>query len=308
MHRRALALLAALLMFSCAARAEVSAWPGQSIGRMVVVNCEEWVSLRAAPYTSSDTLAEVPLGDVVVNCRRHSDVFTHCRTYGGQDGYILNDYLEAPEFRLLTAMDAREGTKVFDEVADYRGDWELDIVQLGLRVLCQRSYDGVHGGETLRASCFDASDRFLWGLYTEALSVTELNLTDAWIGGAWERPLLMVNNVDLGLAAIDPATGTVAWTLDSATLNLGASQAHANDEDGTLYVGGYYGPDPVAISINGEVLWQSDAGEDAVWLVNIRVEDNEIVAEYDAPDDDGLGEVRYNRATGWVRSSEPIGG
>lgn len=308
MRRRVSILLALLLMLGCAAQAEVAAWPGQSIGRMVVVNCEDWVSLRAAPYTSSDAVAEVELGEVVVNCKRHSDVFTHCRTYGGKDGYILNEYLAAPAFRLLTAMDAREDAPVFDEVSDFRGDWELDIVQMGLRVFCQRSYDGTNGGETLRASCFDASDRFLWGLYTESLSVTELNLTDAWIGGAWERPLLMVNNVDLGLAAIDPATGTVAWVLDSATLDLGASQAHVNAEDGTLYIGGYYGPDPVAISIDGEVLWQSDAGDDAVWLVSIRVEDNEVVAEYDAPDGDGLGEVRYNRATGWVRSSEPIGG
>ena len=75
--RRVLCVLAALAMLCGAALAV----------EMTVVNCEEWVSLRAEPSTSAQRLAKVPLGALVENCIYASDGFVACE-YQGAKGYI----------------------------------------------------------------------------------------------------------------------------------------------------------------------------------------------------------------------------
>lgn len=65
----------------------------------MVVNCDEWVSLRAAADTSSQRLAKVPLGAVVTECVRLGS-FVQC-VYKGQQGYISKDYLTAAEADVL---------------------------------------------------------------------------------------------------------------------------------------------------------------------------------------------------------------
>ena len=59
---------------------------------MRVVNCQEWVSLRLSPDTSSKRLAKVYLGELVTNCAEGPDGFVFCE-YGGTAGYILGQYL-----------------------------------------------------------------------------------------------------------------------------------------------------------------------------------------------------------------------
>lgn len=59
---------------------------------MYVANCDEWVSLRSRPDTSSARLAKVPLGAKVSNIYYVSDEFVSC-TYNGRRGYILAQYL-----------------------------------------------------------------------------------------------------------------------------------------------------------------------------------------------------------------------
>lgn len=60
---------------------------------MYVVNCNEWVSLRAAPHTSSACLVRVPLGSMVNNVSFMQDGFACC-SYNGIRGYILSRYLD----------------------------------------------------------------------------------------------------------------------------------------------------------------------------------------------------------------------
>lgn len=59
---------------------------------MRVVNCQEWVSLRLSPDTSSKRLAKVYLGELVTGCAEGPDGFIFCE-YGGTAGYILGQYL-----------------------------------------------------------------------------------------------------------------------------------------------------------------------------------------------------------------------
>ena len=57
-----------------------------------VTNCNSWVSLRKEADSSSQRIAQVPLGAVVTSCVLEGR-FVKC-TYGGRTGYILAKYLK----------------------------------------------------------------------------------------------------------------------------------------------------------------------------------------------------------------------
>ena len=64
--------------------------------RARVVNCQSWVSLRYAPSTSSERLAQIPLGTLVVVYDGPVwgiDGF-YPEEYAGYRGYVLKEYLE----------------------------------------------------------------------------------------------------------------------------------------------------------------------------------------------------------------------
>jgi len=63
-------------------------------GYRYVTNCEEWVSLRALPDSTSQRLAKVPLGAQVRWLEVHSSGYTRC-LYQGTVGYIRTEYLSA---------------------------------------------------------------------------------------------------------------------------------------------------------------------------------------------------------------------
>lgn len=69
-------------------------WTGDYIGTRYVVNCDEWVSLRLYPDTSSDRLAKVPFGAKVNDCFEADNGFYYCE-YNGTTGYILSKYLSS---------------------------------------------------------------------------------------------------------------------------------------------------------------------------------------------------------------------
>jgi len=64
--------------------------------KAVVANCDEWISLRYAPSSDSERLAEIPLGTIVVVYDGPVwgiDGFYPVE-YAGMKGYCLKDYLE----------------------------------------------------------------------------------------------------------------------------------------------------------------------------------------------------------------------
>jgi len=63
----------------------------------MVVNCEEWVSLRELPDTTSKRLSKVPVGAVVVACVKEGDAFVRCE-YKKQVGYIAAAYLKKANY------------------------------------------------------------------------------------------------------------------------------------------------------------------------------------------------------------------
>lgn len=308
-------LLAALLLTLGCAWAEgelpgggVDSWPGKTTWAMRVVNCEEWVSLRAEPSTSAEVLAQIPLGENLHDCRAAANGFTYCESGWHDDtkaGYILSDYLESPTFRIRVAGEPLEGTGILDEIsdfsfADYEEVWELDTMLGGLEIYCA----GDGWGE-LHMSCFDDEKGFLWGAYSDTNAfMGEDTEVIGFSGGAFEHPLAYIYNEKLGLAAISIETGAVDWTIDEGQLYLGQETCWAiGHGDGTLYLGGK-DIDPIAISPEGEVLWQANAGGDPCFMSEMILTQSELIAFYTGPEGDGYI-VHFDRTTGQMLSRTP---
>ena len=262
MKRMLLVLLVIALCIPAGALAE---------GTMKIVNCQDWVSLRSAPSTQAERLAQVPLGAYVTGeCDYYSE-FSLC-SYNGVSGYILNEYLEA--VALYAQMN-------------------------NLTVLAERSYSD--SGEVMELTCRDSSGSELWTRTFQSPYATELNCTDAFVGGTAAEPMVLVHVSGVGLTALDPETGSDLWTLGDDVVNLGGSLSCAVGEDGTAYIGGYYGPDPVAISADGELLWQSSSvyGEgdgyplEFWWLYKLELGPDGLIATYDMSAGERGGEVLY---------------
>ncbi|MBQ2700116.1 MAG: hypothetical protein IJF65_03060 [Clostridia bacterium] len=75
-----------------------------TLGDMQVVNCEDWVSLRASPDAQSKRLVKVPLGDTVTGCVSQGNGFIQC-TYKGKTGYIKEEYLTLAQTRPMIQND-----------------------------------------------------------------------------------------------------------------------------------------------------------------------------------------------------------
>ena len=62
------------------------------LGWKRIVNCENWVTLRASASTKADTVTRIPLGEYV-EAYKYNEEFAECY-YNGMHGYVLNKYLK----------------------------------------------------------------------------------------------------------------------------------------------------------------------------------------------------------------------
>ena len=355
--RRILGMLICLaLMLNFGALAEAG---NGYIGNMTVVNCDEWVSMRAEPSTSAARITQIPLGATVTDCSWYSQEFIY-GTYGGSNGYILAKYLLAdtsaatPEpaaepgdgslgdTRTLTEdavlfADADERSQAIAEIEcgasvtnchQYNADFVYceyagligyvrteSLAAADGRTIVQRIDENhtlraerVYGefDETLKVQVADANGSVLWETELYQPYATELDSTNAFVNDKGGDAMVMLYNIAEGLVAADAATGRTLWTLPTSDVNLGASISYAIDGYGTMYIGGYYGPDPVAVSREGEVLWQANTGrEDIYWLYKIELDANDgVIGTYDAIGD-GSGRVCFgwNGEVAWISAN-----
>ena len=244
---------------------------------MAVVNCEEWVSLREKPDTKSARIAKVPLYAHVEDCELAENGFIR-GSYDGDTGYILEKYLEPVE-------DNEAQTLLYQQVGD---------------VAVSANIFNVDGGQVMKVDAVDNSGKDVWNLETPAIEPTELTPYDAFIAGTKDEPRLMLHTMGVGLESRDPVTGEVIWTLKDADVNLGAGNAHAVDEQGRMYISGYYGPDPVCIDMDGKVLWQASTGSDAIfWPYQITLTKEGVVTEYETMNE-GSGRIVYDYGDGHI--------
>jgi len=159
-------------------------------------------------------------------------------------------------------------------------DPALNVIVDGVRVYGQRAYNDDTDTEAMSITCSTRVDGVLW---TRTLRARQSQgfTTEVFIGGTPDDPRVMLYTSSQGLACCDLRTGDVEWRVARSKVDLGESISHAVASDGTLYIGGGFGPDPVAISPAGKVLWRADAhSEDTFWLDGIKVGPQGIAAHY----------------------------
>lgn len=236
--------------------------------------------LYAEADSTSAVLAEIPEGAGVTNCHQYNAEFVYCE-YDGQIGYVR-----------AADVDSNDPFQIFERVAD------------GLFLRAERSYGD--GDETLDVRVTDAAGNVVWSTALYQPYATELDSTTAFVNANGGSALVMLYNAAEGLTAVDAATGDFVWELPIEKTRLGASISHAIDGYGTMYIGGFYGPDPVAISREGEVLWQANTGrEDIYWLHEIELDENDgVIATYDVIGD-GSGRVCFgwNGEVAWISAN-----
>lgn len=269
------------------------------LGAMRVVRCREYVTLREAPYKTAKELAKVPLGAIVLFAsknekkyayspyKKQAHMFIKCE-YEGQEGYILKQFLEkAPEYEPVESK--VENRKMTQEELIGNGEKVLEWEEFNISVLGahELSNDPQQPWEMIRVGCFiDDGDgpEPVWGYIESVQQTGQNNNLKAFMGGTEDDPYVFVYDAEYGLTMLDLMDGMEVWTLPKTVCPLGDASVYAIGENtGILYVTGSDGPDPVAISSEGNVLWRSEIDDPEVYgPKEIKLEQYQIEILYES--------------------------
>lgn len=109
----------AVVMIGILALTGVAFAKGAYLGTMTVVKCDNWVTLRAKPSTSADTVTRVPCG-ANVDAYAYNGRFIEC-FYKGNHGYILSKYLTDGLYRDYQRYDYGDSTEQNTDYDNYMG-------------------------------------------------------------------------------------------------------------------------------------------------------------------------------------------
>ena len=274
------------------------------LGAMRVVKCKDYVSLREAPYKTATVLAKVPLDSIVLYCnnnvakyapsnyKKQAKLFIRCE-YDGMEGYILKQYLKpAPEAEPAE-------TKAFNSIMSREeiignGSIALDWKEFNVAVLAAYEVmpEGKDSWEYLRVGCF-IDDEPAWGYIESVQTRDDTKKLKAFMGGTEDEPQVYVYDLEYGLMMFDLMDGTEQWLISRNACFLGdAAVVTSGPNTGILYVAGSAGPDPVAISAEGNILWQSDVDDPELGVpTSIVLKPMDIEVTYDT---DQVLNLEYN--------------
>ena len=140
-----------------------------------------------------------------------------------------------------------------------------------------------------------ADGNVLWGYTSPDCAQTELQspcvVTETETLVIINEQGVIVDGAPSGhyLRAFDRQTGEELWCNEDF---IGGSARACFDENGTLYICGYYGPDCCAIDKNGNTLWTVDQIDPSVWWPNVISYENGLISIYYDGSDSGTGEYR----------------
>ena len=287
---------AVLFLISAASADRLPEKPYNYIGAMRVVWCDEWVSLREKPKKTSERLAEVPLGAIVYNCMDiNNSLFYKCE-YEGQSGYILKGYLmRAPEYEPPESSALSKRMSMEEVVGN--GKVVLEWKDFNMSVIAAHEYttEKKKEWEILRIGCF-IDGLPVWGHEEKCEAAGQYELLKAFIGGTEDDWQVMLFDGAYGLSMLDMLSGKELWTLSVLSCPMGNAAATAVDTDGTIYIAGTDGPDPVAVSMEGYVLWKSDVDIPGIFApYEINVESNAINVKYENGTENGYTTVTISK-------------
>ena len=280
-------LLGCILGTACADRI-LKEKTDKYIGAMRVVWCKEWVSLREEPKKTSNRLAEIPLGDIVYSCTDINDPRFYKCEYQGQTGYVLKGYLlPAPECE-PPASSSITKKMTLDEVTG-SGETVLDWKDYNMSVVAVHENTSENGTdwEVLRIGCFiDGTP--IWGHEEKCEKFADSDMLKVFIGGVPDDWQVMVFNGGYGLSLLDLLSGKERWCVTTGSCPMGDAAAIAVGPDGTIYLAGSDGPDPIAIALDGRVLWKSEINDPDVFNpYEITVKNGAVLVKYQSGMDQG---------------------
>lgn len=129
--------------------------------------------------------------------------------------------------------------------------------------------------QTSTLKAYDKNRKLLWTYKTPSVKMTELDNISKY----FRKNNLVYIIVSGHVITLNESTGKVKW---KSKVDVGGSNFYAFDSKGILYVGGYYGPDIVAIDKKGKSLWSvKDASDGAnYWPYKIELEKKKIKVCY----------------------------
>ena len=244
---------------------------------MQVINCENYISLRATPSTSAKVLRQVPLGAVIEGCVQISDSFVSC-TYDGVSGYVLIKYLGVYEPPMDSAFDDLDWPSY--ELFKTRGEGVLEYTFNGYTAVVRRNT--AENKEEIMAICYDSSMKPVWTLGDQTDYTTELTLTDAFIAGSADMPLLVMFAVEKGFTAYGVGKWTDILWQNEDSKKLSGSLTYAIGRDGAIYVMGAYDSSLLCVNKEGETEFTTDHfNADVYWPYHIELDQNLIYVYYD---------------------------
>ena len=186
----------------------------------------------------------------------------------------------------------------YEEVAGDGNTILLDCSIADRRIVASRSFEA--DGEILRVGCYEYETDPVWGYCTSVNYVTELTATEAFLGGTAQNPAVMIQNTDQGLYKVNIWTGEVEWIIPAKELQMSGCISYVvDDSTGMIYMCGYYGPDPVAISPDGDIRWRADADNDDIyWPYHLSLENGVVVTRYGGYCEYGEFVVAYRQSDG----------
>ena len=190
------------------------------------------------------------------------------------------------------------GLLSYQEVAGDGNTILLDCSIADRRIVASRSFEA--DGEILRVGCYEYETDPVWGYCTSVNYVTELTATEAFLGGTAQNPAVMIQNTDQGLYKVNIWTGEVEWIIPAKELQMSGCISYVvDDSTGMIYMCGYYGPDPVAISPDGDIRWRADADNDDIyWPYHLSLENGVVVTRYGGYCEYGEFVVAYRQSDG----------
>ncbi len=251
---------------------------------MVVVNCNEWVSLRAKPTSNSQQLARVPLGSMVTNCSQANESYASV-IYQGMQGYISLNYLaeyvaEPDEYQ--SAFSSLPEWPTYEQFSAV-GTPIVEYSFGGYTVSARRSYAGE--GEEMMIVCFDPSHKASWITGGAVDQVGQVDSTYAFVAGTADKPLIVQFVSGEGFTAyeIGPWSDVVWQLTDDKAKSVSGGLTTAVDADGTIYAIGFFNAAPICIAPDGTLKWAADnANPNIYWPYRIIPAETEITVLYDS--------------------------
>lgn len=300
MNKRVLvSFIAAVLFVICFTTASADRIPEEKpwnyIGAMQVVNCKEFISLREKPLKTSARLMEIPLGAIVYSCIDiRSELFVECE-YQGVKGYALRMYLKnAPQYEPPVSSAVTKKMTKEEIIGD--GEIVLDWKDYNMSVIAAREYitEKRKQWEVLRVGCF-INDQPVWGHEEKCEVFSQYEMLKVFIGGVEDDWQVMLFDGGYGLSRLDLLSGKEKWCITTADCPMGNAAAIAVDANGTVYLAGTDGPDPVAITLDGRILWKADVSNPDVYgPYEIKLENNSVRVKYESGMTNGYKLVTFD--------------